>query len=63
MNRNRNLGAWLFATGLAWLASAPHVGAAGYDVAFVRLTAPDKVTAHEVFAVSITLRNNGTQCR
>ena len=32
-----------------------------YDAAFVNLVAPERVTAREVFPVTITMRNTGTQ--
>ncbi|NQT52977.1 hypothetical protein HQ576_13045, partial [bacterium] len=41
-------------------AGAP-VARPDYDAAFVRMAVPDKVEAHEVFAVKITMRNTGTK--
>jgi len=32
-----------------------------YDAAFVRITVPDRVTAHGVFSVAITMRNTGAK--
>ena len=32
-----------------------------YDAAFVRITVPDRVTAHQVFSVAITMRNTGAK--